>query len=127
MRKSYTIDHLLEYNVDSDVTTVTLFESELGFVVDGSAKVPFSADANFTVDMRTKLTPHITEMLVFGDNTVQRLPAMQGETIITVMRPNLEDLSNSVDIRMLVASDDGLKIDVPNAFVEPKKPTFFWG
>jgi hypothetical protein len=32
-----------------------------------------------------------------------------------------------VEAKILVAADDGLKIDVPNAFVEPKKPTFFWG
>ena len=127
MRKSYTIDHLLEYNIDSDVTTITLFETELGFVVDGSAKVPFSADANSTVSMMTKLTPHIAEMRVFDDNTVTRLPTMQGETIIMVQRPNLEDLSNSLEVKMLVASDDGLKVDVPNAYLEPKKPTFFWG
>jgi hypothetical protein len=127
MRKSYTIDHLLEYNVDSDVTTITLFESELGFVVDGSAKVPFSLEFSSTVDMRTKLTPHIAEMFVDSVNTVRRLPATQGETIITIQRPNLEDLSNSVEAKILVAADDGLKIDVPNAFVEPKKPTFFWG
>lgn len=127
MRQSFTIDHLLEYNIDSDVTTVTLFESELGFVVDGSSKVPFSVDVNSAVEMRTKLTPHIAEMFVGGANTVRRLPAMQGETIVYVKRPNLEDLSNSVEAKILVASDDGLKVDVPNAYLEPKKPTFFWG
>lgn len=127
MRKSFTIDHLLEYNVDSDVVTITLFETEMGFVIDGATPVPFATEYNFAASTSTKLTAHVSEMLVTGDNVRMLLPANQGQTVVSVLRPNLEDLSNSVEAKILVASDDGLKIDIPDAFVEPKKPTFFWG
>ena len=127
MRKSFTVDHVLEYNVKSGVTMITLFEFELDFIVDGSAKVPFTANVNEVVNMSTRHDSSVIEMRVLGNTDVMRLPARQGETITFISRQGLEDLSHSVEIGMFVPADDGLKVDVPDAFFEPKKPTFFWG
>ena len=127
MRKSFTIDHLLEHTVDSDVITLTLFESELSFVVDGEARVPFAVEYNFTVEQQTKMAIDVTELFVPDENFKRKLTGNQGEAVMTVLRPNLEDLSNSVEAKMLITANDGLKIDIPDAYLEAKKPTFFWG